>query len=98
MNRIPTAVYTKEFREEALKLAMTGGVGVTEAGRRLSISTKTLANRVHAARAGKLGSAGQHQRAPDALLNQRSLYFGAASPPRCSPSCESPGKFDVWQG
>jgi transposase len=28
MNRIPEAVYTKEFREEAVKLAMTEGVGV----------------------------------------------------------------------
>ncbi|RZF26050.1 transposase [Paraburkholderia sp. UYCP14C] len=31
MNRIPKAVYTKEFREEAVKLAMTEGVGVSEA-------------------------------------------------------------------
>ncbi|PZR48606.1 MAG: MFS transporter [Paraburkholderia fungorum] len=44
MNRIPKAVYTKEFREEAVKLAMTDGVSVSEAARRLSISMKTLAN------------------------------------------------------
>jgi transposase len=31
MNRIPKAVYTKEFREEAVKLAMTDGVSVSEA-------------------------------------------------------------------
>jgi transposase-like protein len=42
MNRIPKAVYTKEFREEAVKLAMTDGVSVSEAARRLSISMKTL--------------------------------------------------------
>ncbi len=47
MNRIPKAVYTKEFREEAVKLAMTNGVGVSEAARRLSISMKTF---------GELGS------------------------------------------
>lgn len=29
MNRIPKAVYTKQFREEAVKLAMTVGVGVS---------------------------------------------------------------------
>ncbi|TCG04244.1 hypothetical protein BZM27_42235 [Paraburkholderia steynii] len=40
MNRIPKAVYTKEFREEAVKLAMTEGVGVSEAARRLSISRR----------------------------------------------------------
>jgi hypothetical protein len=31
MNRIHKAVYTKEFRDEAVKLAMTEGVGVSEA-------------------------------------------------------------------
>jgi transposase-like protein len=50
MKRIPKAVYTKEFREEALKLAMTDGVGVSEAARRVSISMKTLANWVRAAK------------------------------------------------
>jgi hypothetical protein len=44
MNRIPKAGYTKEFRDEAVKLAMTDGVGVSEAARRLSISMKTVAN------------------------------------------------------
>jgi transposase len=62
MNRIPKAVYTKEFREEAVKLAMTEGVGVSEAARRLSISMKTLANWVRAAKAGKLERVGQHQK------------------------------------
>ena len=38
MKRIPKAVYTKEFREEAVNLALTDGVGVSEAARRLSIS------------------------------------------------------------
>jgi transposase len=62
MNRIPKAVYTKEFREEAVKLAMTDGVGVSEAARRLSISMKTLANWVRAAKDGKLDEVGQYQR------------------------------------
>ena len=44
MNRIPKAVCTKEFCDEAVKLAMTEGVNVSEAARRLSISMKTLAN------------------------------------------------------
>ncbi|WP_260433653.1 hypothetical protein [Burkholderia cenocepacia] len=30
MNRIPRAVYTKELRDEAVKLALTEGVGVSE--------------------------------------------------------------------
>ena len=62
MNRIPKAVYTKEFREEAVKLALTEGVGVSEAARRLSIPMKSLANWVRAAKAGKLGKVGQGQK------------------------------------
>jgi transposase len=64
MNRIPKAVYTKEFREEAVKLAMTDGVSVSEAARRLSISMKTLANWVRAAKDGKLENVGQNQKPP----------------------------------
>jgi transposase len=62
MNRIPKAVYTKEFREEAVKLALTEGVGVSEAARRLSIPMKSLANWVRAAKAGRLGKVGQQQK------------------------------------
>jgi transposase len=64
MNRIPKAVYTKEFREEAVKLAMTDGVSVSEVARRLSISMKTLANWVRAAKDGKLENVGQNQKPP----------------------------------
>lgn len=42
MNRIPKAVYTKEFREEAVKLAMTEGVGVSEGKEFLRNSRRTL--------------------------------------------------------
>ena len=62
MNRIPKAVYMKEFREEAVKLALTEGVGVSEAARRLSIPMKSLANWVYAAKAGRLGKVGQQQK------------------------------------
>lgn len=60
MNRIPRAIYTKELRDEAVKLALTEGVGVSETSRRLSIPIKTLANWVRAAEAGKLKDAGRH--------------------------------------
>ncbi len=62
MNRIPRAVYTKELRNEAVKLALTESVGVSEASRRSSIPIKTLANWVRAAKAGKLKDVGRHQR------------------------------------
>jgi transposase len=44
MNRIPKAVYTSEFREQAVKLALSEGVGISEVARRLSVPLKTLAN------------------------------------------------------
>lgn len=44
MNRIPKAIYTKEFREEAVRLATTEGVGVSEAARTLVL---TLAPEAH---------------------------------------------------
>jgi len=45
-------VYTKELKEEAAQLVVNSGLGLTEAARRLSISSKTLANWVAAARLG----------------------------------------------
>jgi transposase-like protein len=57
MNRVPRARYTKEFREEAVKLAEA--VGASEASRRLSIPLKSLANWQ---RAGKLEEVGRQQK------------------------------------
>lgn len=62
MNRIPKAVYTSEFREQAVKLALTEGVGVSEAARRLSVPLKTLANWVRSDKAGKLQKVGKEQK------------------------------------
>jgi transposase len=62
MNRKPKAVYTREFCEEAVKLALTEGVGVSEAARRLSVPLKTLANWVRSAKASKLQKVGRDQK------------------------------------
>lgn len=59
MEKIPKRVYTKEFKEQAARLVVHEGVGLTDAARRLSISVKTLANWVTAARQGKAVSAGK---------------------------------------
>ena len=58
MEKIPRRVYTKEFKEEAAQLVVNGGLGLTEAARRLSISVKTLANWVEAAKHGTPVKAG----------------------------------------
>ena len=61
MNRLPKAVYTKEFWDQAVKMVMTDGLTASEAARRLSISMKTLANWIRLARSGKLAQVGQDQ-------------------------------------
>jgi transposase len=55
MQRIPRGIYTKEFRGQAVKLVLEEGLSKPEAGRRLSMSPRTLDNWVRAARKGQLG-------------------------------------------
>ena len=62
MERIPRAIYTKELREEAVKLVTEGGMSIPEVGRRLSVAASTLRNWVKADRAGKLKDVGRQQR------------------------------------
>jgi transposase len=62
MKGIPQGRYTKEFREEAVKMVMDGGMSLPEAARRLSLPPSTLGNWVKAYKAGKLGDIGKTQR------------------------------------
>jgi transposase-like protein len=55
MESIPRGRYTKEFRQEAVKLVIDDKLSWSEAARRLSLPTSTLANWVKAYKAGKLG-------------------------------------------
>lgn len=41
--RIPNGKYTKEFREEAVELITEEGLSIPEDGRRLSLSSSTIA-------------------------------------------------------
>jgi transposase len=59
---IPQGRYTKEFRQEAVKLVTDGGLSWGEAARRLSLPTSTLANWVKAAKVGRLGEVGKNYR------------------------------------
>jgi len=58
MERIPYGKYTKEFREEAVRLVVEGGLSTLEAGRRLSLAPSTLSNWVRVYKAGKLSEVG----------------------------------------
>jgi len=62
MERLPKGKYTKEFREEAVKLVTEEGLTIPEAGRRISLPPSTIANWVKAYKAGKLGNIGKSHR------------------------------------
>jgi transposase len=62
MKGIPQGRYTKEFREEAVKMVMDGGMSLPEAARRLSLPPSTLGNWMKAHKAGKLGDIGKTQK------------------------------------
>ena len=62
MERIPRAIYTKELREEAVKLVTEGGLRIPEVGRRLSVAASTIRYWVKANREGKLKDVGKQQR------------------------------------
>jgi transposase len=62
MERLPRGRYTKEFREEAVKLITEEKLSFPEAGRRLNLAPSTLLNWVKAQKAGRLGEIGKLQR------------------------------------
>ena len=62
MKGIPQGRYTKEFREEAVKLVTEGNMSIPDAARRLSLPPSTLGNWVRAYKAGKLAEVGKTQR------------------------------------
>ena len=62
MEKIPRGKYTKEFREEAVKLVEGGGMPLREVARRLSMAPSTLVNWRKAYEAGKLGAVGKTYR------------------------------------
>ena len=62
MKGVPQGRYTKEFREEAVKLVTEEKLSLPEAGRRLSLAPSTIGNWVKAASVGKLGEIGKTYR------------------------------------
>ena len=62
MKRFPQGRYTKEFREEAVKLVTEEKISLPEASRRLSLPPSTLVTWVKALKAGRLGEVGKTYR------------------------------------
>jgi len=59
---IPQGRYTREFRQEAVKLVTEEKLSLPEAGCRLSLAPSTLAYWVKACKEGKLGEIGKTQK------------------------------------
>jgi transposase len=62
LKRVPQGRYTREFREEAVKLVTEERLSLPEAGRRLSLAPSTIASWVKAYKAGGLGEIGKTYR------------------------------------
>ena len=62
MKGIPNGRYTREFRQEAVKLVVDEKLSWAEAARRLSLPTSTLENWMKAYKSGKLGDIGKTYR------------------------------------
>ena len=62
MKRGPQGRYSKEFREEAVKLVTEERLSVPEAGRRLSLPPSTIVSWVKKFKAGRLGEIGKTYR------------------------------------
>ena len=62
MKRAPQGRYSREFRQEAVKLVLEENLSLPEAGRRLSLPPSTLGYWVKLCKAGKLGDVGKSYR------------------------------------
>lgn len=62
MERIPRQQYTKEFREQAVRLVLEQQVTIPEAARRLAMSSRTLERWVGRSRQGQLATLGASRR------------------------------------
>jgi transposase len=62
LKRGPQGRYTKEFREEAVKLVTVEKLSLPEAARRVSLPPSTLGNWIKAYKEGRLGEVGKTYR------------------------------------
>ncbi|MFC1977243.1 transposase [Chloroflexota bacterium] len=62
MKEVPQGRYTKEFREEAVKMVTKESISLPESARRLSLPSSTLATGVKADKEGRLREVGKTQR------------------------------------
>jgi len=63
MEKIPNAVYTKEFREEAVRMVLEHNLSIYEVAQNLSIPKSTITYWVREARKGRLSLVGNTKKA-----------------------------------
>ncbi len=61
MEKIPKGVYTKEFKEEAVKMVTEAGLSVPEVARRISVGPSTIAYWVKLSKEGRLSNGGRQR-------------------------------------
>jgi transposase-like protein len=61
MEKVPKGVYTKEFKEEAVKLVTETGLSIPEVARRLSLGKSTVEYWVRQTRKGTLSNNGKQR-------------------------------------
>jgi transposase len=59
VEKVPKGVYTKEFKEEAVKLVTEAGLSIPEVARRLSVGKSTIEYWVRKANAGAVSDRGK---------------------------------------
>ena len=72
VERIPKGKFTREFREEAVRMIFEDKLSIPEVGRKLELPPSTIRYWVKAHQSGKLGEVGKGQREMTAL--ERELY------------------------
>ena len=61
MEKVPRVVYTREFKEETVKMVTEAGLSVPEVARRVSVSPSTIAYWVKLAKEGRLSNGGRQR-------------------------------------
>lgn len=72
IERIPKGKFTREFREESVRMVVEDKLSVAEVSRRLQLPEQTIRNWVKAYKEGKLGEIGKGQKEMSSL--ERELY------------------------
>jgi len=67
VEKVPKGVYTKEFKEEAVKLVTEAGLSIPEVARRLSVGKSTVEYWVRKAKAGTLSGQGRKMVTPEEM-------------------------------